>query len=219
MAVVVLVLVVAYLAGSIPFGLLIARAHHVDIRAVGSGNIGATNVARALGKPWAAIVLLLDAAKGFGPVILAAHLVDDSRIIAATGLVAIIGHVLPVWLRFRGGKGVATGLGVFLALAPQAVAVAVVVYLGVYAIFRVSSLGSLTAAVALVAAMFVTHAPRPTLALGAIAAVLIIFTHRGNIKRLIYGQEHKVHRAPPSGSTSASVSSSRPDSDSDSEPD
>jgi glycerol-3-phosphate acyltransferase PlsY len=192
---VIFVLWAAYLAGSIPFGLLVTRAHGIDIRAVGSGNIGATNVARALGKPWAILVLALDAAKGYGPVILAQRVVGDPYVVAGAGLAAIVGHVLPVWLKFRGGKGVATGLGVFLALAPIPTGVAVGMYVLMYAIFRISSVGSLAAAPALLTAMILTHQPAPTLALGVAACALIVVTHRANIKRLIQRAEHKVHAA------------------------
>src|SRR5688500_11562142 len=116
----------SYLAGSIPFGLVVARARGVDIRAVGSKNIGATNVARALGKKLGALVLFLDALKGLLPTLVARHALHlDDNLVALVGLAAILGHVFPVWLRFRGGKGVATALGVFAALTPVAAAASV----------------------------------------------------------------------------------------------
>src|SRR5262249_23957567 len=107
-----------YLVGTLPTGLLVARARGVDIRTVGSGNIGATNVARALGKKLGGLVLAVDALKGFLPTFLAARAGLAPEIVAAVGLATILGHIFPLWLRFRGGKGVATGLGVFLAVAP-----------------------------------------------------------------------------------------------------
>jgi glycerol-3-phosphate acyltransferase PlsY len=183
----------AYLSGSIPFGLLIAKAKGVDIRTAGSGNIGATNVARTLGKPLGVLVLVLDAAKGFAPVLVAARvLAQPNEIVAGAGLAAILGHVFPVWLRFRGGKGVATALGVFLALAPVAAAVAFGLYALVYAIFRISSMGSLVAATGLLVTMFVSGRPVPTLILGGAAWLLIVYKHRDNVARLLRGEEKKV---------------------------
>jgi glycerol-3-phosphate acyltransferase PlsY len=193
MVVSILCIVGAYLCGSIPFGLLIARAKGVDIRTVGSGNIGATNVARAVGKPFGILVLILDAGKGFAPVMVAAYaLAQPPEITAGAGLAAILGHVFPVWLKFRGGKGVATALGVFLALAPVAAAVSFGVYALVYAIFRISSVGSLISATALLVTMFASGRPVPTLILGSAAWLLIIVKHRANIARIWRGEEKKV---------------------------
>jgi glycerol-3-phosphate acyltransferase PlsY len=181
----------AYLAGSIPFGLLIARAGGVDIRAAGSGNIGATNVARVLGKPLGVLVLVLDAAKGFGPTFAALRLAGP-RVAAIAGILAIVGHVFPVWLRFRGGKGVATGLGVFLALAPMEAGVSVAVYAVVVGIGRISSVGSLCAGAALLGAMYAWSEPPEILALGGAAFALIVWRHRGNIGRLLRREEKRV---------------------------
>jgi glycerol-3-phosphate acyltransferase PlsY len=184
-------IVASYLLGSIPFGLLIARARGVDIRAVGSGNIGATNVSRSLGKKLGALVLLLDAAKGFAPVFLAARWLP-AEIVAASGFAAIAGHVFPVWLRFRGGKGVATGLGVFAAIAPLAAGGAVGVYLATVLVTRISSVGSLAAATALFALMWLLGLPAPYVALAGAVWLLIVVRHRGNIRRLIRREEGKV---------------------------
>jgi glycerol-3-phosphate acyltransferase PlsY len=181
----------AYLAGSIPFGLLMARLKGVDIRAAGSGNIGATNVARVVGKPLGMLVLVLDAAKGFGPAFAALRLTGP-RVAAIAGILAIVGHVFPVWLRFRGGKGVATGLGVFLALAPMEAGVSFAVYAVVYAIGRISSLGSLCAGAALLGAMYARSEPPEIMALGAAAFALIVWRHRGNIGRLLRREEKRV---------------------------
>jgi len=181
----------AYLAGSIPFGLLVARAKGVDIRQAGSGNIGATNVARVLGKPLGVLVLVLDALKGAGPVFVATRLAG-TRVGAIAGILAILGHVFPVWLGFRGGKGVATALGVFVALAPVEAAVALAVYAIVYGIWRISSVGSLTAGTALVVTMVARGARPEVQVLGAVAFLLIVWRHRGNLRRIWRGEERKV---------------------------
>jgi glycerol-3-phosphate acyltransferase PlsY len=191
--VVVLWLALGYLAGSFPTGVVVARIRGVDITHVGSGNIGATNVARALGKKLGALVLLVDAAKGFAPVYLARlvwHLPDE--VVAGVALLAILGHVFPVWLKFKGGKGVATGLGAFLALDPVAAAIAVGVWLMLYGLFRISSLGSLVAAISIPLTMAVRNAPRPYLVLAGIVLALVLFRHRGNIRRLLKHEESKV---------------------------
>ena len=133
----------AYVAGSIPFGLVIARGKGVDLRTVGSGNIGATNVARALGKGWAIAVLFLDAAKGFVPVMLGKRLGLPPEHVALAGLAAIVGHMFTIFLRGRGGKGVATSLGVAFALSPLAALCGFGLYALAYAVTRLSSVGSL----------------------------------------------------------------------------
>lgn len=186
-------LAAAYLCGSVPFGLLIARARGVDVRAVGSGNIGATNVARALGKRTGFLVLFLDALKGFLPTLAAALLWPARPEIAAlAGLCAILGHVFPVWLKLHGGKGVATGLGVFLALAPVAVLVAGVFFAAIYTTKRIVSLGSIAGATVLPIAMAVLGAPVPYLALGVAVWLLVVVRHAGNIRRLLRREERKV---------------------------
>jgi glycerol-3-phosphate acyltransferase PlsY len=182
----------AYLLGSIPTGLLLARAKGVDIRAVGSGNIGATNVSRTLGKRLGVLVLVLDALKGLAPVLAARFLHLGSEVMAAVGLAAILGHVFPVWLRFRGGKGVATALGVFTALTPLAAAAAVLIYLATVLVTRISSVGSLLAATGLLGAMVIAREPPPILLLGAAVWALILFRHRSNIRRLLRREEGKV---------------------------
>ena len=186
-------IVLAYLCGSVPFGLLVARARGVDPRQVGSGNIGATNVARALGKKTGALVLFLDALKGLGPV-LAVRLLWPGRpeIAAGAGLAAILGHVFPVWLKLHGGKGVATGLGVFLALSPLATAAATALFLAIYATKRIVSVGSLAAATALPLAMLVLHDPVAYVILGVAVWLLVLFRHRGNIQRLLRHEERKL---------------------------
>jgi glycerol-3-phosphate acyltransferase PlsY len=188
---VVLLVVAGYLLGAIPFGLLVARLCGVDLRAVGSGNIGATNVARALGRPLGLGVLVLDALKGFAPTFAALRLVGPEPA-CLVALAAILGHVFPVWLRFRGGKGVATGLGVFAALAPVAAAISVVGYALVVATTRLSSLGSLVGASALLVGMVVTGRAPAVLALGGAVWLIIVVKHRGNIRRLMRGEESRL---------------------------
>jgi glycerol-3-phosphate acyltransferase PlsY len=182
----------AYLLGSIPTGLLLARAKGVDIRAVGSGNIGATNVSRTLGKRLGALVLVLDAVKGLAPVLAARFLRLGDEAMAAVGLAAILGHVFPVWIRFRGGKGVATALGVFAALSPLPAAAGVLIYLAAVLVTRISSVGSLLGATGLLGAMVIVKEPPPTLLLGAAVWALILIRHRGNIRRLLRREEGKV---------------------------
>ena len=179
-----------YLLGSIPFGLILTRLFGAgDLRAIGSGNIGATNVLRTGRKGLAVATLLLDLAKGFAAVWLAREL--PGGLAAAAGFGAVIGHCFPVWLRFRGGKGVATLMGVCLGLGwPIGLAYAAV-WIGVLAVSRVSSLGGMSAAVAApLAALAFGHAGyAPTL---AVLAALVLWLHRANIARLRAGTEPKV---------------------------
>lgn len=182
-------LAAAYLCGSIPFGLLLARiATGKDVRALGSGNIGATNVARAAGRPAAIATLVLDALKGFAPVLLAARTPGAPPMLAAgCAFAAVLGHCHPVWLGFRGGKGVATGLGVSLALAPWAAAAGAVTWLAIYKLTRVSSAGSL-GGVAVALALAPATASRSAV-YGLIGvALLIVLRHRANIRRLLARQ-------------------------------
>jgi acyl phosphate:glycerol-3-phosphate acyltransferase len=187
-----------FLAGSIPFGLVLARVLlGVDVRTVGSGNIGATNVARAGGKKLGVVVLLLDAAKAVVPMLVARALLGDGphgdAWVVATGAAAFLGHVYTPWLGFQGGKGVATGLGVFAVLAPWAAIAGVVAYALVYAATRISSLGSLTGTVVCTAGTFVAYGARsPVPWVGLILAAVIIARHRENLQRLLQGAEKKV---------------------------
>ena len=185
-----------YLVGSIPFGYLLVRVQSGrDIRYMGSGNIGATNVARTSGWSVGAATLILDAAKGYFAVWLAGHFSGGNiRLMVYAGLAAILGHVFPVWLKFEGGKGVATALGVFLAICWQAVAVAVAVFLLVALFWRFVSLASISAAAALPLLVYLLYAPRhaPPTAVSTctlLAAVLVIIKHRANIERLMAGTE------------------------------
>ena len=172
-----------FAAGAIPFGVIVARGKGVDIQARGSGNIGATNVARVLGVVPGLIVLVLDAAKGALPTALALHAAADPRTALATGGAAILGHCFSPVLGFRGGKGVATAFGVFLVLTPALAAVAVVVFAIVLAVTRVPALGSL-AGVATVAAILIASHDHATAALAAGTTLLLFFTHRTNLAKL-----------------------------------
>jgi acyl phosphate:glycerol-3-phosphate acyltransferase len=199
----VLVLVAAYLLGSIPFGYLIVRAKEgADVRATGSGGTGATNVTRRAGKLAGVVTLLLDAAKGAMAVVMARWLTAaDFGInwwVAAAAILAVAGHIFPVWLRFRGGKGVATGVGVFLALAPLAVAGAAAIFILVVWATRYVSLGSISATAAFplfVWLISMRGEPSPSFApvitTALIGGALIIFMHRSNIGRLMSGTENK----------------------------
>jgi glycerol-3-phosphate acyltransferase PlsY len=182
----------AYLAGSIPFGLLLARAKGIDLRQIGSGNIGATNVARAMGKGWAVMVLVADAAKGFVPVFLGRRFGLPAAVIALAGGAAIVGHMFTIFLRGRGGKGVATSLGVALALSPIAALIGFGAYVAVFAITRLSSLGSLLGVWTFGCLYVLREGPaRPLAALALGGAVLVTLRHRENIARLVRGEEKK----------------------------
>jgi len=195
----VLLIVGAYVVGSIPFGLLIGRWRGVDVRAVGSGNIGATNVARALGKGWAVFVLLCDASKGFVPVFVARHHPEwfSPWVVAAAGLAAIVGHMFTLFLRGRGGKGVATSLGVAFGLSPPIALVCFGLYVAAYAATRLSSIGSLIGMwsfpVVALARGGLTGAPiaRAYLTLSIVTALLVTARHAGNLRRLVRGEEKR----------------------------
>lgn len=188
--------VLAYLLGSISFGLVLARLRRVDLRNVGSGNVGATNVARAMGKGWGVLVMVLDAAKAAVPLWLAGrYFAAEPRrdwILVGMAGAAFIGHLFPIFSGFRGGKGVATALGAFLALEPKAAGLGFLTYAAVYAIFRISSVGSLCAVLSFPAWLYLVGARRPTYVLAAGLLVGILLTHRGNLARLFRGQEKKL---------------------------
>jgi glycerol-3-phosphate acyltransferase PlsY len=177
----------AFWAGAIPFGVLIARRRGVDIRAHGSGNIGATNVARVLGARLGGIVLVLDAIKGALPTAAALAATSDgaaaAAIVALTGGAAILGHCFSPFLRGRGGKGVATALGVFLVIAPAIVAIAIAVFVVVLRATRVPALGSLAAALAISVGL-VARAGGPYAILACATTALLVYTHRTNLAKL-----------------------------------
>jgi glycerol-3-phosphate acyltransferase PlsY len=184
-----------YLAGSIPFAFVLARRRGVDLRRVGSGNLGAANLLRTKGVAAALTALMLDAAKGALAVLIAQRLADGPATPMAAGLAAVSGHVYPVWLRFRGGKGVATAAGVFAVLAPLAVMVAVSVFIAVVWITRYVSLGSLAATVTLAAGAAAADAPPPVVAGALVTALIIVHRHWSNVVRLVAGTEQRIgHR-------------------------
>ncbi|MEP1619710.1 glycerol-3-phosphate 1-O-acyltransferase PlsY [Parasphingorhabdus sp.] len=186
----ILVLLFGYLLGSIPFGLVLTRlSGGGDLRETGSGNIGATNVLRSGNKPLAALTLLLDMAKGYAAVYIALQISGGLGVLA--GLGAFLGHLYPVWLRFKGGKGVATLLGVVVALIPMAGLIFAVTWLGSLALWRYSSVGGMLAAISVPIAAFVLgeYAMMPMF-IGL--TLLVLWKHRPNIERLIAGEEPKV---------------------------
>lgn len=183
----------AYVLGSMPFGLWLVKAWKgIDVRDVGSGNIGTTNVYRAAGKTAAGLVFALDVAKGALPVALGAAFGLPPVAVALTGLAAILGHSKSIFLKFTGGKSVATGIGTFLAIAPAAAGVALAVFGVVFAISRVVALGSIVAALSLPAGLWVLGASPVYTAYGAVAAVYVLIRHRANIERLLAGKENRL---------------------------
>lgn len=189
---------VAYLLGSIPFGYLIVKlTRRGDIRRQGSGNIGATNVARTAGIAAGSLTLLLDAGKGYLAVWLAGRWSGGSiRWMMLAAVFAILGHIFPVWLGFRGGKGVATGLGLFLPICAKAVAAGIILWLLVVWFWRYVSLGSVVAAAALPILIYLLyappHAPPEAVTFGAILiSLLVIWKHRENMQRVIAGTENR----------------------------
>ena len=186
-------LTLGYLLGSIPFGVLLPHwVLGVDVRQAGSGNIGATNVTRVAGRKLGAGVLVLDALKGSLAVGLAVGLVPGSpRLHVAVGLAAFLGHVYPVWLKLQGGKGVATALGVLGVLVPWAALAAALVYAGLVATWRLSSMGSLAGGVTAVAVAWLTARAPEYAALSLLLFLLILWTHRGNIQRLLRRTERR----------------------------
>ncbi len=188
----------AYLLGSIPFGLILAKLFGGrDVRKTGSGNIGATNVARVAGPLAGILTLILDAGKGAVAVLLAAHLSNDSaRWMMIAALAALVGHCFPIWLKFKGGKGVATAAGVFLVLCPPAFLGSVILFILVVAFWRYVSLASVSAAAAMPLLLYFLwaphHAPPLVITFGALAAaLLIVYKHDANIQRLVEGVEPK----------------------------
>jgi acyl phosphate:glycerol-3-phosphate acyltransferase len=190
---------VAYLLGAIPTGYLAGRwTRGIDLREHGSGNLGATNTFRVLGARIAAPVMVVDVAKGFIPAALFPQW-DGSTEWSwslAYGAAAIVGHVLPVYMRFRGGKGVATAAGVFLAIAPKAVVPALFAWLILLKLSRMVSLASITAAVTLIASLAVAEDRIAVLVLGVAVAVFVIYAHRSNIGRIMRGEEHRFGSRP-----------------------
>jgi glycerol-3-phosphate acyltransferase PlsY len=195
--------IIAYLLGSIPFGFVLVKLFRgEDVRSTGSGNIGATNVARTGSKGLAIATLALDALKGAVAVLLARFMAPDTGsplpYMSVAALAAVLGHLFPVWLRFKGGKGVATALGVFLVLFPKAVLVSLAIFILIVAVTRYVSLGSILAAITFpIAAYFLASPEWQTLLPAAMISLLIVIKHRANIGRLLSGTEHRFGSPKP----------------------
>jgi glycerol-3-phosphate acyltransferase PlsY len=187
------IVIVAYLIGSVPFALILARRWGaVDLRRIGSGNLGAANVARASGVKAGVLVAVLDITKGAVSVMLAERFGDHAAAPAAAGLAAIAGHIYPVWLRFRGGKGVATACGVFSVLTPFAIPPALGIFAVTVWLTKYISLGSMLASVALPPIAYATGSPAPAVAAAFAASAIIVFRHRSNLVRLRTGTERRI---------------------------
>lgn len=207
--------VAAYFLGSIPFGYLLAKSKRVDLAAVGSGNIGSTNIYRALGLRAALLVFVLDAGKGFAGTRLVPLLwqtgLDAGFVRFICALAVIVGSVASVFMKFRGGKGVATGAGVFFGLAPLATAISIGVWAVLVALTRYVSLGSLAAAVLLpILLVFLDPSGtsrNPVFYLSLAVAVIVFVRHRSNLRRLLAGQERRVRRVRPASGDAAEPSS------------
>jgi len=186
-------LTVAYLIGSIPFALIMARRWGTtDLRRIGSGNIGAANVARASGLTAGVLVAVLDIAKGAASVLLAERLNPAGGVPAAAGVAAIVGHIYPVWLRFRGGKGVATACGVFSVLSPLATPAALGLFFATVWVTKYISVGSVLASLALPPIAYATGSSGPVVVAATAAATLIVFRHRSNLARVREGTERRL---------------------------
>ena len=187
-----IVLVVAYLLGSIPFAYLAGRLNGVDLRTVGSGNLGATNVFRTLGRTVGIVVMVLDIAKGALAVLIAQWVVGGAWWPIAAGALAILGHVFPVWTGFKGGKGVAVGAGALIGLVPAASGVLIVLWLLLVVLTRYVSVASIVCALAAAPLAWAFGAPWSYVAFIALAALFVIIKHRENITRLLAGTENRI---------------------------
>lgn len=188
-----LIVLISYIAGSITFGEIIARIKGVNLREIGSGNVGATNVSRALGKKYGALVFLLDMLKGFLPTFFAIKYFGLNSIwVSLTGLGAVLGHMYPIFFGFKGGKGVATAFGVLLAVDPKVAFFSFIVWLFVVLFTRYVSLASITASLSAVFLLMVSESPNNICGMAFIIALLIIYKHKENITRLISGTEHRI---------------------------
>ena len=190
-----------YLVGAIPFGLVIGKMAGIDVRKEGSCNIGATNVNRVLGKKLGVLTLLCDCSKGFLPMWLAGFFLPESAsrefVIVLTGVMAVVGHMFPVYLRLRGGKGVATGLGVFLFLSPLTIAISLAVFLASVMISGFVSVGSLVASALAPLWLYLLGASKLAVGSAVVIAVLIWVKHHENIQRLLHGQEKPWKKTGP----------------------
>jgi glycerol-3-phosphate acyltransferase PlsY len=189
---------VGYLLGSVPFAFLLSRLRGgIDIRRAGSGNVGATNVLRTSGVLAALTVVVLDIGKGAGSVLVAQRFTTGDTAPAVAGLAAIIGHIYPVWLRFRGGKGVAAACGVFTVLVPAAMGPVLGLFVATVWLTRFVSAGSIVATIALGPIAWAMHASGIVIVISVAAAIVILFRHRSNLARLSSGTERRIgHRIP-----------------------
>lgn len=182
----------AYLLGSLPFGLWISAGKGINLREIGSGNIGATNVFRALGPAWGIVVFLLDALKAWIPTIVAMHVLVNPLWHVAIGGIAVLGHSFTIFARFKGGKGVAAGLGMIMALSPIIFAIALAYGIAVIMITRMVSFASITGSILVPGLFILMGYPWPYIALVAILGGVIVVRHRHNISRILNGTENKI---------------------------
>jgi glycerol-3-phosphate acyltransferase PlsY len=188
----ILPVIIGYLIGSIPFGLIAGKLRGIDIRKVGSGNIGATNIYRTFGIATALTVFALDLLKGTAAVLISNMIFPSPLIAVISGLAAVIGHMYPVFIGFKGGKGSATGLGILLGIAPDIFVIAIVYVALAIAVTRYVSVTSITSVILLAMLMFALHKPVEYSIATVIVAILIIYRHIPNIKRLLSGSEPKI---------------------------
>jgi glycerol-3-phosphate acyltransferase PlsY len=186
------VVLLSYLLGSIPFSYLVARSRGVDVRRVGSGNVGATNVMRSAGTAAGLAAFALDFLKGLAATATARYAAPEGPLPAVAAVTAVLGHMYPVWLRFRGGKGVATGAGAFLPLAPLPTAGALVAFALVVAATRYASIASIAGTLTLAVLAFLLGYPGSVARAAAAAGLLILWKHRGNLERLARGTESRI---------------------------
>jgi acyl phosphate:glycerol-3-phosphate acyltransferase len=189
---ILLIVLLAYLAGSVPFAYLLSRPRGIDLRRIGSGNVGASNVLRTSGVRVAVVAMCLDALKGAAAVIVAERAGAGPGTAVAAGLASILGHIYPVWLRFHGGKGVATAAGAFAVLAPLALGIAGAVFFVAVWITRYISVGSIAAALTVAIVAAATAVPGAVAGGAWVSAALIVHRHRANVRRVLAGTERRV---------------------------
>lgn len=190
--VIVAIIIIAYLLGSIPFGYIVAKIWNIDIRTQGSGNIGATNVFRTLGPIPGLLVFTLDLAKGAAPVIIAQYITHNPWLIILVGSAAVLGHTYPIFLKFKGGRGAATGLGFLLAVAPDIFIGAAILTALIIFLTRYVSVASITVPLVVALAFLILKRPLPYFLIAVVVSILIIYRHIPNIKRLLSGTESKI---------------------------
>lgn len=188
---IILLFLFSYLLGSIPFGYLIAKREKINVRNHGSGNIGATNVLRTVGKKAGILTLTGDFLKGFIPVLMALYITQSEYMIGLVGILAILGHIYPIFLKFKGGKGVATSLGVFTGIMPLVVLITTIIWLIICFVSRYVSLSSMIASIALPVLAWQFNEPKFYILLSTLATIFIIFRHKDNLRRLATGEEDK----------------------------